>query len=202
MFTDPSGEVAFFIGFLIAAITFAVVNTATQLVSDTISYAVTGKWNSSWEDYFGAFLGGFMGGGMFFVSGGNLALTFGIMGGMQTVATDLMTNATGKTNYSGWQILGSTVFSATMSAFSISFGGGAGKAGITVGKNSFMAVWKASLMKLKYDTASKMAGKVMLKGVAAVSVLMGKSGITSGLKDSIANWISYLLGDQSKIGYV
>ena len=201
MFTDPSGEVAFFIGFLIAAITFAVVNTATQLVSDTISYAATGKWNSGWEDYFGAFLGGFMGGGMFFVSGGNLALTFGIMGGMQTVATDLMTNATGKTNYSGWQILGSTVFSMG-TGFVAGSMGGTKIPGITSGANSFMAVWKAGLMKLKYDTASKMAGKVMLKGVSAVSVLMGKSGITGGFKDSIAKWLSYLLGDQSKIGYV
>ena len=42
----------------------------------------------------------------------------------------------------------------------------------------------------------------MLKGVAAVSVLMGTSGITGGFKDSIAKWFSYLLGDQSKIGYI
>ena len=200
MYTDPSGE-AFFIGLLIATITFALVNTTTQLVSDIISYASTGTWSSGWEDYAGAFLGGLGGGAVFLISGGNLALTFGTMGGMQTLATNLMTNATGKTNYSGLQFLGSTVLSAGMGFIAGSMGGSK-IAGETIGKNSFMAVWKAGLTKLKNNTASKMSGKVMLKGIVAISVLRGTAGITGGIMDGIGSWISYLLGDQSKIGYI
>lgn len=187
-YTDPSGEF-FLTALIIAAVTFAVVNTATQLVSDVINYAATGQWNSGWEEYVGAFGGGLLGGATFLLTGGNLPATFAVMGGTQTLSTNLLTNATGRTNYNGWQILGNTALSAGIGLFTGAVFGGVSKAGITAGRNSFTAVWKSGLTKLVNGTAARMSAGVMMKGVAGIAVLRSGAAVVNGLVKTGIDWV-------------
>jgi len=186
MYWDPTGEIAKLLGAGIAALTFAVVNTAVQLVSDTINFALTGQWNSGWEEYLGAFLGGLAGGATFFATGGrNLGLTFGAMSGTQTLITNLLTNATGRTNHSALDIFINTSLSFGIGFTTGKLLGGTRIQGITAGRNSFMAVWKSGLTKLRNSTVSRMSIRVMSKGFAAVGVLRAGAAGFGGLLQSV-----------------
>ena len=156
---------------LIAVATFAVVNTASQLVSDVINFAATGEWNSGWEEYVGAFVGGMVGGVVFVASGFNLGYTFAAMSGTQALFTDLLTNATGRTDYSVAEILGHTALSAGIGFIGGRVFGGTKVPGVTKGRNSMMAVWKSGLTKLKNGTAITMSTNVMKKGFTGVTTM-------------------------------
>lgn len=184
---------------VIASVTFAVVNTGVQLVGDTINYAVTGQWNSGWEDYVGSFVGGLTGGATFFLTKGNLAAAIAVMGGVETLSTSLITNATGRTNYSGLRIIGNTALSFGLGWVVGSFGGS--KSGITAGRNSYLAVWKSSLTRLRNNTG-RMSAKTMLKGLASFAFLRRKTGFIRGSVNSLIDWLNYLLGNRESIGYV
>ncbi len=74
-----------------------------------------------------------------------------------------------KTNYSITEIIGSTLISLGIGLLG---GKGLEIAGVTVGRNSFYAVFKSGLKKLLNDTASHMSIKVILKGIASLFVLL------------------------------
>ena len=204
MNVDPNGNflISFFVGLLIASITFAVVNTGTQLIGDLFNYALTGHWESSWEDYLGAFVGGLAGGAIFYITGGNLAATYGVMGGVETLTTNLLTNATGKTNYSVLQILGKTAFSAAAGVFSGAMFRGTKVSGITKGRNSFLSLWKGRLTRLRNRTAKQMSAKIFAKGLGGIATLRCMSGIFSGIFSSSIDWINWWFGNKSGIGYL
>lgn len=78
----------------------------------------------------------------------------------------------------------------------------AGKAGITAGRNSFMAVWKSGLTKLRRGTASRMSIKVMGKGFLSIAYMRYKSAIIGGVKSSVMDWYNYIFRNNSSgIGY-
>ena len=160
---DESGY--FILAFLISLFVFAVANTAIQFVSDVVKFVATGKWESDWEDYVGAFIGGAAGGIAFVLSGFNLSIAFGVMGAVDTLFTESLTNITGKTNYSILEIIGSTLISLGIGLLG---GKGIEIAGVTIGRNSFYAVLKSGLKKLLNNTASRMSIKVILKGITSV----------------------------------
>ena len=197
---DESGY--FILAFLISILVLGVVNVALQFVGDVVNYAATGKWTSSWEDYVGAFIGGIAGGIVFVASGFNIGLTFATMSGVETFATSLLTNATGKTNYRIDQILFKSIIS-----FGTSFVlGSLSKTGltknITLGRNSLLAVFKSGLRKLKNNTAKRMSLGVAVLGGYSLWWLNLSDAISSGLKDAGLDWFKFLLGDKSGIGYI
>lgn len=202
---DPNGQLflSFLVGLLIASVTVAVVNTGVQLVSDVIDYAATGKWNSGWEDYVGAFIGGLAGGATFFLTGGNLAATFGIMNGVETLSTNLLTNLTGRTNYSIGEIITRATVSIGIGTISGWLFGGTKVAGVTIGKNNSLAIWKSGLTKLKKDIVTKMSFGVKLKGFLGFAMLKSGGALASGLFSGIYNWIREILfGEKWRVNYV
>ena len=113
-----------------------------------------------------------------------------------------MTNATGRTDYSGWQILGNTALSVGIGIVAGSITS-AGKAGITAGRNSFRAVWKSGLTKLSHGTVSRMSKKVMLKGLASIAFMRYKSAMIGGGISSIIDWFNYFFKNiGSGVGYL
>ncbi len=191
MYADPSGHFAlttFLIGLGISMLTWGVVNVATQLGSDLVNLALTGDWESGWEDYAGAFLGGLAGGATFFLTHGNLSATFSVMGGAETLFTSSLTNLTGKTNYSDYEILGKTLFSMGLGFLSGRFIKGTKYFGITRGGNSFMSVWKSGLSKLFNGTATRMSFNVFMKGLLSTATLRYGSIFVNGLIGSALEW--------------
>ena len=200
MYIDPNGKfiISFLAGLGIAAVTFAVVNTVTQFVGDVINYVATGVWNSGWEDYVGAFLGGLAGGSVFFLTHGNLVLTFAVMGGIETLSTSLLTNATGRTNYSSLEIFGRTLLSVGIGIITGYFGGTKIK-GITLGRNSFISIWKSGLTRLRNNTGHMLI-KTIIKGFISIALLRSAAGLINGIFRSITHWIQRFLGNEKSIG--
>ena len=202
MYTDANGE-GLFTALLISALVFGLVNTGAQLVGDVINCAITGQWNSGWEEYLGAFMGGVAGGAAFVASGFNLGATFAVMGGIQTLSTGLLTNATGRTNYSGLELLGHTAFSAGIGYLGGKFMGGTKIAGATIGRNSYMATFKAGLSKLANPKVIyTMSAKVFMKGVAGAAVMRsGAALFDAGIRTGM-DWLNYFMGKKQGIGWL
>lgn len=79
----------------------------------------------------------------------------------------------------------------------------AGKAGITAGRNSFLAVWKSGLTKLRRGIASRMSIKVMGKGLVSIASMSYVSAIFDGVKSSAIDWLKYIFRNNSSgIGYI
>ena len=194
---DENGYfLSWLLGLLIAGIVVAIANTSVQLVSDIVKYVSTGKWNSGWEDYLGAFIGGFAGGVTFYLTG-NLGLAFGTMGAIETLSTNMFTNLTGKTNYSLLEIASKTLASFVFNTIIGAFGGKAIQ-GLTIGRNSFMAVFKSGLTKLSKEIASKMSIKVILKGIVAF-IAIKNFGLVAGIFSSSLSWLKQLMGEKVEI---
>ncbi|MCL2062595.1 MAG: hypothetical protein FWH03_08260 [Firmicutes bacterium] len=192
MNVDPNGRgfISFLLGLLICGLVFAVVNVGVQLVGDIINFAMTGTWSSGWEEYLGAFIGGFVGGVVFAMSGGNFAFAFGAMGFTQSFTTNLLTNATGKTDYSGWAIFGQAVAMGALGFAVGKFAKVIKIPGITAGKNSFLSVFKGGITKLLNGTAGKIALKVIGKGIVGLAAYRMKSALMGGaLKTVAVDWI-------------
>lgn len=203
-YLDPSGKffLSIFFGLLIASLTVAVVNVGTQLVSDVINYAITGKWESSWEDYVGALIGGLIGGATFFLSGGNLMLTFAATGSVETLTTNLLTNATGKTSYSALRIILNSALSFTSGLIAGKFFGGTKIAGITIGRNSMISIWKSGLTKLFHGVTNKMSLNVILKGIISYSILKSGGTFMKGVFSGLLDWFLELVFKKDKVAYV
>ena len=198
---DKSGYGIF--AFLIAFLILGIANVALQFVSDVVNLASTGKWNSGWEDYVGAFIGGATAGIVFVASGFNLGVTFATMNAVETFATSILTNITGKTDLS----FGEIVLSSFMSFIASFVLGSISKLGFTknisLGRNSLLAVFKAGLTKLKNGTAKRMSISVAFGGLYSIWWLNAAGSASSGLKDSMAEWFKYIVkGDKSGIGYI
>jgi hypothetical protein len=117
------------------------------------------------------------------------------------LSTSLITNATGRTNYNGWEILGKTALSVGIGLVAGVLGGTKVN-GATLGRNSFMSVWKSGLTKLSHGTAARMSARVMLKGLAGVATMRSTAGLISGIISAVWGWIQYLFfGNQQGIGY-
>lgn len=201
---DPSGKflLSILLGLLITSVTVAVVNVGVQLVSDVVNFAITGKWKSSWEDYVGAFAGGLIGGATFFLSGGNLMLTFAVTGSVETLTTSLLTNATGRTNYSALEIIGKSVLSFVSGFVSGLLFGGTKIAGMTIGRNSLISIWKSGLTKLFHGVAKKMGFSVVIKGLISYSILKSGGAFIKGILSGILDWFFELVLKKDRVAYV
>ena len=176
------------LGIIGAALTTGFIGAAAsmtgQLISDIGTSIVTGDWYmSSFNDYFGAALGGFVGGTIAGASG-NFALGFGFADGISsTIVSILNGENVGEALLKG---IGSFIIGYTMG----SLFGGTKLSGITKGRGSNFAVFKAGLTKMiKYF--SKMSSKVVLKGYVALTVFKYAGNFLKGILHGILNRIDF-----------
>ena len=160
--TDPDGELAHL---AIAAGVGALVSLTSQFTSDLISSAKNKSFQlSNWQTYVGAAVGGAAGGVATVCAGSAIGGAVG--SGVSTLVGQVLENNSGGEKRSTKDILWNTVTQAAI-------GGIFGKAdlikvkGVTSGRNSFSAVYRSGLTKLKNHTAKKMSFKVMFKGFAS-----------------------------------
>ena len=200
---DESGYIlGWLIGLFISIVVVAITNTLVQLGSDLVNYAATGTWDSGWEDYLGAFFGGMAGGAVFFLTG-NIGLTFGVMGAVETLSTDLLTNYTGRTNYDIKSLIIRSIGALGVGAISGWMFGGTKIIGLTAGKNSWFSIWKSGLTRLFRNNAQKMSFKVIIKGFVAFNILKLGGTILKGALSGWYEWIREIFfGEKGKVNYV
>lgn len=149
---------------LIGAAVGAVVGGAGQLVSDLVTSMLCGQWQfSNWQTYAGAVVGGAAGGAILGGTG-NVNLANAATGFFTTGFGYGLEKATGVSDMSWTEI----AVSATLDgAIGLQLGKIPIKQGITHGRNSMSAVYKAGLTKLRNGTATTMSAKVIGKGLTS-----------------------------------
>ena len=93
------------------------------------------------------------------------------MSGVETFTTSLLKNATGKTSSSFISILAKSVGVGLFSAFTGKVFGGTKIAGLTIGRNSYLAIFKSGLTKLVNSTASIMSNKAFMKSILSIKII-------------------------------
>lgn len=192
---DPTGLIA---AWLAGGIVGALVRTGTKFAGDVVKSVVSGKPQfSSWQSYVGAAAGGFTEGSTFvaatIASGGNMKVGMTAAGAAGNAVDTLVTNglsmathAKGYENYSMLDLMKDTATSAASGAAAGFVFGSAAKTlkipGITKGRGSFQAVFKAGITKgIRYGF--NMSWKTVMKGAVAYGIVGTADKIYNGLKD-------------------
>ena len=203
--TDEEGE-GFFSGFVASAFVGACAGVAGQFISDVVSSYGTGKkfkW-SSWQTYVGAAVNGAVAGAGIYTLGvlskttfacnafgkfmtgkfGEGAVNF-IAGASGSATTDIYTNCTTTKDPKS----NNDIFLDAMieGVFSVASSLTAPLKKVNSGKNSFSAVFKSGLTKLKNNTAKNMSIKVIAKGTIANIYEGIFNSSVSGIRDGIMN---------------
>ena len=143
----------------------AVVGFVGQVISDVVTSAISGKVSiSNVQTYAGAVVGG-MAGGATLAATGNMNLANAITGAV-TTGTSLALEKTMIDNYDkSWSEI--AINAAVDGAVSYGLGKMPGLQGVTSGQNSWSAVFKSGLTRLRNGTAKKMSEKVIAKGMGS-----------------------------------
>lgn len=81
--------------------------------------------------------------------------------------------------------------------------GGTKIAGITTGRNSYIAVFKSGLTKLKNGSIGNTSARTLFKGVVSISALKSIGTVSSGVFSGLIDWFEYLfMNKKDGIGYV
>ena len=173
---DISGQIW---GWLIGAAIGALAGVVGQVVSDVATSIMNGEVTiSNWETYVGAAVGGAAAGIVIATSGDVNAAN--IVSGSVTTGVSLMLEKFAGDSDKTWvEIAINTVADG---AISYGLGKLPGIEGITKGRNSYNAVYKSGLTKLRNGTASRMSFKVMRKGIVATVVSGAGLDIYYGVK--------------------
>ena len=164
MRTDGDGE---FWNWVIGAGVGAVAGLVGQVISDVVTSAINGEVTiSNWQTYAGAVAGGAISGAILGGTG-NVALANAASGFFTTSISLTLEKATGVSDKS-WAEIG--INSVVDGAVSFALGDVMKVKGITSGRNSWSAVYKSGLTKLRNGTATSMSLKVMAKGLGATIV--------------------------------
>ncbi len=160
--SDPTGE---WVHILIGAAVGAVGSLASQVLSDVIASAATGNFSlSSWQTYAGAVAGGAAGGAVYAATKNSTAA--GAASGFVSTFTTGALEKT-ETNRTWGDIVAESVNEGLIGAKLGKAGDRIGIKGKTKGRNSWAAVYKSGLTKLKNGTAKRMSLKVMKKGLGS-----------------------------------
>ncbi len=153
---------------MIGAAVGAVAGLAGQFVSDIVTSLLEGEVKlSNWQTYTGAVIGGAVGGAVL-AETGSMNLANAVTGALTTGVGQTLEKWTIEGYNKSWaEIAGNTV---TDGLIGFALGKLPGTNGITAGRNSWSAVYKSGLTKLRHSTASHMSSKVMMKGVASTVV--------------------------------
>lgn len=150
---------------IIGAAVGAVAGVVGQAISDVVTSAINGKVTiSNWQTYAGAAIGG-AAGGLVLANTGSVSAANAVTGAVTTGVGQSLEKLTIKGYDKSWAEIGAN----TVVDGSISYGLGKlpGVKGITAGKNSWSAVYKSGLTKLRNGTASRMSAKVIGKGIGS-----------------------------------
>ena len=157
--SDPTGTISHLV---VGAAVGAVAGLAGQLVSDLTTSLFSGELKfSNWKTYVGAAVGGAAGGAVFAATGSSTAA--GAASGFVTTFTSGALQKS-ETNRTWTDIIAESVCDGAAGAYFGKLGDGIHLKGVTSGRNSFGAVYKSGLKKLKNHTVRKMRLKVMRKG--------------------------------------
>ena len=164
---DEEGK---FFHIIIGAAVGAFVGLAGQFISDLSTSLLTGEWSfSNWQTYVGATIGGAFGGAAFGATG-CVGLADAVSGFVSTGVGMSLEKLTGAKDYS-WEEI--SLNAVADGAVSYGLGKLPGINKVTKGRNSWFAVYKSGLTKLRNKTVSHMSKKVIAKGVG--------SGLVGGL---------------------
>ena len=175
--SDPTGE---WVHILIGAAVGAVGSLASQVLSDVIASAATGNFSiSSWQTYAGAVAGGAAGGAVYAATKNSTAA--GAASGFVSTFTTGALEKT-ETNRTWGDIVAESVNEGLIGAKLGKAGDRIGIKGKTTGRNSWAAVYKSGLTKLKNGTAKRMSLKVMKKGLGSMLIGNAYSTLYSAAK--------------------
>ena len=161
--SDPSGKA--FLGIAIGAVIGAIAGVAGQIVSDTVTSLLSGKVKvSNWQTYAGAAIGGAAGGAVLAATG-NVNAANSVTGAVTTGVGLSLEKLTTKNYGKSWTEIGANALAD--GAIGCGLGKLKGIKGATAGRNSWSAVYKSGLTKLRSGTAARMSKKVIFKGAGA-----------------------------------
>ena len=139
-----------------------------QIVSDVVTSVISDKATvSNWQTYVGAIAGGAAGGAVLGATG-NVNLSNAVTGAATTGVGQSLEKCTIKGYDKSWGEIGAN----TVADSAVSFGLGKipGIKGKTKGKNSWSAVYKGGLTRIRNNTAKNMSKKVIKKGIGANAI--------------------------------
>lgn len=163
---DDGGESWF--SAIAGAVVGAVAGVVGQVISDVVTSVIEGEVKmSNWQTYVGAAIGGAAGGVVFALSG-NMDAANAVSGALTTGIGQSLEKLTIKEYDKSWSEI--ALNTVTDGATSYGLGKIPGVKGATAGRNSWSAVYKSGMTKLRNQTASRMSLKVFLKGIGANAV--------------------------------
>ena len=164
---DDGGELA---NWLIGGVVGAVAGIVGQVLSDAATSLLTGKVTvSNWQTYAGAAVGG-AAGGIVLATTGNVNAANAVTGAVTTGVGQSLEKLTIKGYKKTWAEIGANAVAD--GAVSYTLGKIPGFKGTTAGRNSWSAVYKSGLTKLRNGTVARMSGKEVSKGLGS-SIISG-----------------------------
>ena len=150
---------------LIGAVVGAVAGVVGQVISDVVTSVLNGEVTiSNWQTYTGAAVGG-AAGGVVLATTGNMNAANAVTSTVTTGVGQSLEKLTIKNYNKSWAEIG--VNAAVDGAVSYGLGKIPGIKGATAGRNSWSAVYKSGLTKLRNGTAARMSAKVVAKGLGS-----------------------------------
>ena len=150
---------------LIGAVVGAVAGVVGQVISDVVTSVSNGEVTiSNWQTYTGAAVGG-AAGGVVLATTGNMNAANAVTGAITTGVGQSLEKLTISDYNKSWAEIGAN----TVVDGAVSYGLGKlpGIKGATAGRNSWSAVYKSGLTKLRNGTAARMSAKVIAKGLGS-----------------------------------
>lgn len=161
--TDSSGFLWTHI--LIGTVVGAVAGVVGQIISDAVTSMLNGEITiSNWQTYVGATVGGAAGGAVLATTG-NMNAANTVTGAVTTGVGQSLEKLTVSNYNKSWAEIGANA--VVDGAISYGLGKLPGIKGATAGKNSWSAVYKSGLTKLRNGNATKMSTKVIAKGLGS-----------------------------------
>ena len=169
---DPDGHLCHLV---VGAVIGAIAGLVGQVASDAVTSIVTGKISgSSWQAYVGAVLGGAAGGATLAATG-NVGLANVVTGSATTGIGQSLEKLTNKKYKKTWTEIATNVVLDGTASYAL--GRLPGVKNISAGRNSYTAVYKSGLTKLRNKTASTMSRRVIRKGI--ISEIVGGFALDS-----------------------
>ena len=189
MRVDEGGE---FWNILIGAAVGAIAGIVGQVISDAVTSFLNGEVTiSNWQTYTGAAVGG-AAGGVILATTGNMNAANAVTGAVTTGVGQSLEKLTISNYNKSWAEIATNA--VVDGAASYGLGKIPGIKGVTSGRNSWSAVYKSGLTKLRNGTAARMSIKVIAKGLVSSIVggfaLDGYYGVKQHAYDRVKSWLN------------
>ena len=150
---------------VVGAVVGAVAGIVGQVISDVVTSVMNGEVTiSNWQTYTGAAVGGAAGGVVLAITG-DMNAANAVTGSVTTGVGQSLEKLTIKDYNKSWAEIGANTIADGVISYEL--GKLPGIRGVTEGRNSWSAVYKSGLTKLRNGTATKMSAKVIAKGLGS-----------------------------------